>query len=121
MVIYYPNLTEILNERIRDMQFDMEDEGISYEPFTSNITQTTEMVIVNANNRMIRFKQNFINEGHIVDAIYKIDDPLTKAILDGLDFSRILEIVSYPRDMIVSLKTFEGKKDYWSNGYIFFK
>lgn len=106
LYINYPNLTEILNERVRDMQFEMEDEGISYGPFKSNITQTTKIVILNANNRMNRFKQNFINEGHIVDAIFKIDDPLTKAILSGLDISRILEIVSYPRDMIVSLKDY---------------
>ncbi|MFJ7950687.1 GNAT family N-acetyltransferase [Lysinibacillus sp. NPDC096418] len=106
LYINYPNLTEILNERVREVKFNMEDEGISYEPFTSNITQTTKMVIANANNRMKRFKQIFINEGHIVDAIFKINDPLTRAILDGLDFSRILEIVAYPRDMIVSLKDY---------------
>lgn len=106
LYINYPSLTEILNGRVKEIQFNMEDEGISYEPFTTNISQTTIMVLENANNRMKRFKQIYINEGHIVDAIFKTNDRSTRAIIDGLDVSRILEIVSYPRDMIVSLKDY---------------
>lgn len=106
LYINYPSLKGILNKRVKKMQYDMEDEGISYEPFTSIISQTTKMVIENANNQMKRFKQIYINEGHIVDAIFKINDPFTKAVIEGLDVPRILEIVSYPRDMIVSLKDY---------------
>jgi N-acetylglutamate synthase-like GNAT family acetyltransferase len=103
LYINYPSLAEILNERVKEMQLDKEDKGINYEPFTINISLTTKMVLENANNRMKRFKQVYLNEGHIVGGIFKINDPLTVAIIDGLDVSRILEIVSYPRDMIVSL------------------
>jgi len=106
LYINYPSLTEILNERVKEMQYDKDDQGINYEPFTINISQTTKMVLENANNRMKRFKQVYLNEGHIVEAIFKMNDPLTKAVIDGLDVSRILETVSYPRDMIVPLKDY---------------
>ncbi|SFM47494.1 Predicted N-acetyltransferase YhbS, partial [Gracilibacillus orientalis] len=53
-----------------------------------------------------RFKQIYLNEGHLVDAIFRNNDYSTSAIFDGLDVSRILEIVSHPRDMIVSLKDY---------------
>lgn len=106
LYINYPRLTEILNDRVAQMQFEIEDEGIIYEPFTINISQTTKIVLEHADFQMKRFKQVYINEGHIVDAILKINDRLTKAIIDGLDVSRILEIVSFPRDMIVSLRDY---------------
>lgn len=106
LYINYPSLSEILNDLIKETQFDTEDEGIKYEPFTLNISQTTKMVIENAEKRMKRFKQIFLNEGHIVDSIFKIDDHSTRSIIEELDISRILEIMSYPRDLIVSLKDY---------------
>ncbi|WP_226530234.1 GNAT family N-acetyltransferase [Metabacillus niabensis] len=106
LYINYPSLTEILNDRIEQMQFDIEDKGIIYEPFNINISQTTKTVLEHADFQMKRFKQVYINEGHIVDAIFKNNDRITKAIIDGLDVSRILEIVSVPRDMIVSLRDY---------------
>jgi len=106
LYINYPNLTEILNKRVTDIQYNKDDEGFSYEPFTLNISQTTKRVLAHAEDQMKRFKQIYLNEGHIVDAIFKVNDRLTRAIIDGLDVSRILEIVSLPRDMIVSLKDY---------------
>ncbi|MEK4670958.1 GNAT family N-acetyltransferase [Niallia sp. FSL R7-0271] len=106
LYINYPSLTEILNELVYKMQLDEADEGIDYQPFTINISKTTKRVLETANNRMKHFNQVYLNEGHIVDAIFKINDPLTNKIIDGLDVSLILEIVSYPRDMIVSLKDY---------------
>lgn len=109
LYIKYPNLSMILNERMKEIQFEIE-EGISYEPFSVYISQTTKIVLENANNQMKRFRQNYINEGHIREAIFILNEPLTKAIMDGIDVSRILEIVSYPRDMIVSLKDYSFPK-----------
>lgn len=106
LFINYPSLTEILNERVKEIQLENVGEGINYEPFTLNISHSTKMAMEIAYNRMKRFKQVYLNEGHIVDAIFKTNDPLTRAIFDGLDVSCILEIVSYPRDMIVSLKDY---------------
>ena len=106
LYINYPSLIEILDERVMRIQLDKNDEGINYEPFTIKISQTTKMVLENANKRMNRYNQIYINEGHIVGGIFKIYDPQTKAIIDGLDVSRIVEIVSSPRDMIVPLKDY---------------
>ncbi|MCM3439259.1 GNAT family N-acetyltransferase [Metabacillus halosaccharovorans] len=106
LYINYPNLTEKLNKRVKEIQLDKGDEGFNYDPFTLNISQTTKRVLVHAENQMKRFKQVYLNEGHIVDAIFKVNDKLTRAIIDGLDVSRILEIVSLPRDMVVSLKDY---------------
>lgn len=106
LYINYPVLTEILNERVKKIQFDKEEKGIKFEPFTIDISKATKMVLEKANNRMEHFNQVYINEGHIIEAIFKINDSLTKTMIDGLDVPRILEIVSYPRDMIVSLKEY---------------
>lgn len=104
--INYPNLSEIINKKVTDIQFDKEDKGLNYEPFTLNISQTTKRVLAQAENQMKRFNQVYLNEGHIVVAIFKVNDRLTRAIIDGLDVPLILEIVSLPRDMIVSLKDY---------------
>jgi N-acetylglutamate synthase-like GNAT family acetyltransferase len=106
LYITYPKLWDILNERVKEIYFNKDEQGISYEPFATNISLSTEQVLEIASNRMKRFKQIYLNEGHLVDAIFGNNDHSTSAIFDGLDVSRILEIVSYPRDMIVSLKDY---------------
>ncbi|SFM08155.1 Predicted N-acetyltransferase YhbS [Gracilibacillus orientalis] len=106
LYITYPKLRDILNERVKGIYFNNDEQGISCEPFTINISLFTEQVLEIANNRMKRFKQIYLNEGHLVDAIFRNNDYSTSAIFDGLDVSRILEIVSHPRDMIVSLKDY---------------
>ncbi len=105
LFINYPELSEILNERVRKIQFGNED-GIKSELFTIGISQATEIVLMKAKNRMKHFKQVYINEGHIIDVLFKINDSFTKTIIDGLDIPRILEIVAFPRDMVVSLKDY---------------
>ncbi|MET3195649.1 GNAT family N-acetyltransferase [Bacillus sp. OAE603] len=102
----YPNLWEILNERVKKIQFNKEEQGVKYAPFSMNISLSTKQLLENASNRMQRFKQIFLNEGHLVDAIIKSNDPTTIEIIEGLDISRILEIIACPRDMIVSLKNY---------------
>lgn len=101
--ITFPKLWDILSERVKNVYFNKDEQGVSYKPFTINISQSTEQVLEIANNRMERFKQVYINEGHIVDAIFRNNDDSTNAIFDGFNVSRILEIVSHSRDMIVSL------------------
>ncbi|WP_121614247.1 GNAT family N-acetyltransferase [Mesobacillus foraminis] len=108
--INYPSLIKIVNERVKEMQFVREDKGISYEPFTTNISPITKHVLDIASDRMKRFNQVYINEGHLLDAIFRVNDQSTKKILEGLDVSRIFEIVAYPRDMIVSLKEYSLPK-----------
>lgn len=102
----YPNLVEIVNERIEEMRMIKEVEGTCYEPFTTNISPTTKQVLEIASDRMKHFKQVYINEGHLLDAIFRVNDQATNNIVEGLDVSSILEIVAYPRDMIVSLKEY---------------
>ncbi|MRX72325.1 GNAT family N-acetyltransferase [Bacillus lacus] len=102
----YPSLIGILNERMREIYSAKEEKGVIYKPFTIHISQTTKMVMENARYQMKRFKQLYVNEGHIVDAIFKVNDSLTSAIFAGLDVSRILDILSHPRDMIVFLKDY---------------
>jgi ATP-dependent Clp protease ATP-binding subunit ClpA len=106
LFINNPGISEKLNHRIKEIYSNRDEQGINYEPFITNISLSTQQVLENASCRMKRLKQNYLNEGHLVDAIFKSNDPQTIAIIDGLDVSRILEIVSYPRDMIVSLKDY---------------
>lgn len=108
LFINYPDLPDILNERVRKIQSDKAETGIKYEPFKIKISQATKMVLEKAKNRMERFNQVYISEGHIIEALFNINDGLTKTMLDELDVPRILEIVSYPRDMVVSLKNYSS-------------
>lgn len=106
LYIQEPRLAEIIKERVKQLQWKSEEDGIHCEPFTIPISQSTIVVLEKAMQRMNKFKQVYINEGHIVDALFKINDPLIRKITDALDISIILELVSYPRDMIVSLKNY---------------
>jgi N-acetylglutamate synthase-like GNAT family acetyltransferase len=101
----FPNLWDILNERAKDIILT-NVQGVSYQPFTRKIALSTKQVMENANNLMKRYKQIYLNEGHIVEAIFSSENYSTKSIIDGLDNSRILEIVASPRDMIVSLRSY---------------
>lgn len=55
---------------------------------------------------MNRYKQVFLNEGHLIDAIFRVEKDLASEI----NVSRVLEIVSYPRDMIVPLNEYSPPK-----------
>ncbi|WP_059173338.1 GNAT family N-acetyltransferase [Bacillus sp. FJAT-27445] len=104
--IHKPYLIELVDRRLKEMKFVQEDEGISYKPFTVKISPTTKQVLEIASGRMERFNQVYINEGHILDAIFRDNDQSTNNIFEGLDVSCIFEIVAYPRDMIVPLRDY---------------
>ncbi|WP_187393493.1 GNAT family N-acetyltransferase [Bacillus sp. E214] len=102
-----PELRELLVKRIKEVYSNTYEHGISYEPFKMNISLSTNQVLIHASNRMKRFNQIYLNEGHLSDAIFKSKDFSTYSILDGLDVSSILGIMSSPRDMAVPLKDYE--------------
>lgn len=102
-----PELRELLVKRIKEVYSNTYEHGISYEPFKMNISLSTDQVLIHASNRMKRFKQIYLNEGHLADAIFKSNDDSTNSILEGLDVSSILAIMSSPRDMVVPLKDYE--------------
>ena len=102
-----PELRELLVKRIKEVYSNTYEHGISYEPFKMNISLSTDQVLIHASNRMKRFNQIYLNEGHLADAIFKSNDHLTSSILEGLDVSNILGIMSSPRDMVVPLKDYE--------------
>ncbi|MBU9723041.1 MULTISPECIES: GNAT family N-acetyltransferase [Bacillaceae] len=101
----YPGLGNILEERFKDLNRTVK-QGISYKPYTKKIALSTKRVMENANNLMKRYNQIYLNEGHIVDAIISSKDDSTKLVIDGLNVLRIRNIVSFPRDMIVSLRSY---------------
>lgn len=106
LYIHYPNLINIVNKRIDETKFAQNDEEISYYPFTTNISQATKQVLKIARERMKHFNQVYINEGHLLDAIFRVNDTITNNIFREFDGSHIFEIMVYPRDMVVSLKDY---------------
>ncbi|GLC89924.1 GNAT family N-acetyltransferase [Lysinibacillus piscis] len=104
--INYPNIRDILNKRVKELYSTQDEKGINHAPFTTTISLSTQQVLEIANSRMKRFNQVYLNEGHLVDAIFRSNDPSTMAIIGNMDVSRILEIVSYPRDMVASLREY---------------
>lgn len=102
----YPTLRESLHKQMKELYFNQTERGVALPPFTLNISLSTVQILDDASNRMKRFKQVYLNEGHLTDAIFKCDDHSTSVLLDGLDVSHILDIMSCPRDMIVPLEDY---------------
>ncbi|MBA9028554.1 hypothetical protein [Peribacillus huizhouensis] len=88
------------------MNFDFDEQGILFHPISMNISLTTKQVLENAYRRMKRFNQVYINEGILIKALLDLKDPATNSIIEGLDVSKILDIISSQRDMIDSLKNY---------------
>ncbi|WP_367613835.1 GNAT family N-acetyltransferase [Heyndrickxia shackletonii] len=106
LFLHYPKLYDTLKERMQKINFNNQEQGIQTEFFNMKVTHTTFQVLENACNRMKRFKQVYINEGLLIKAIFDVNDEMTKAMLEGVVVSPIVEILSSPRDMIVSLKDY---------------
>lgn len=106
LFINYPTLYETLYNQINKKDFGIQEERMRFSPFTTVISHSTKQVLENAKRKMDRFKQVYLNEGLIINAIFDLNDPLTTSVTRGLDVKRILEIVSYPRDLIVPLKEY---------------
>ena len=106
LYINYPNLPDILYDEVKKTKFDKGESGISYQPFFIPISETTKLVMEKAKERMNHYGQVYLNEGYIIEAICKVDECLTKAMLRRVDIDQILHSVAYPRDMIVSLRDY---------------
>ncbi|WP_152534711.1 acetyltransferase [Bacillus cihuensis] len=106
LFINYPYLFDVLIERAKNMNFDFDEQGILFHPISMNISLTTKQVLENAYRRMKRFNQVYINEGILIKALLDLKDPATNSIIEGLDVSKILDIISSQRDMIDSLKNY---------------
>ena len=104
--IHFPDLYDSLSNGMNNLVPDHEIQGVHYEPFASLIAPSTQRVLENAKKRMESYNQVFLNEGLIVQAIFDINDPFITSITSGIDIIKILEIVSYPRDMVVSLRDY---------------
>lgn len=106
LFLHFPNLYESLKERLQKMKFNNPEKGIQTEFFNSKITESSMQVLENASKKMERYRQVYINEGLLLKAIFDINDETTKAIMEGVDVSKMMEILSNPRDMVVSLKDY---------------
>ncbi|MCI0764032.1 GNAT family N-acetyltransferase [Bacillus sp. TL12] len=70
------------------------------------VSYKTLEVLQLAKQKMARFNQVFVNEGHILSVILQRDREIQKVISEDVKQS-ILQIVSVPRDMIVNLSSYE--------------
>lgn len=106
LFLQFPNLFDILKDRVKKINFDKDEIGMKYSPFNKNISLSTKQVLEIAENRMKQFKQIYLNEGILIKAIFDINETMTKSIMNGIDILPILEITSSPRDMMVSLRNY---------------
>ncbi|MGV3467439.1 MAG: GNAT family N-acetyltransferase [Heyndrickxia sp.] len=104
--LQHPKLYNILKERLQKIHFHHTEKGIENKYFDMKISLTAMKVLENASKRMMRYKQVFINEGLLVKAIFDVNDEITKEMIIGVDVSQIVDILSSPRDMIVSLRDY---------------
>lgn len=106
LYINYPYLYDLLIERIEKVDFDDAEQNFQCPPFTMKISMTTFRVLEHAYKKMMQLRQVYINEGLLMRAIFNIKDPMLDSLLDGVDIPRIMDIMSSPRDMAVSLKDY---------------
>ena len=102
----YPQLKEMLYARIESVYEEDLVEGIDVEPFSMNASESTKQVLEIAEQRMLRYGQLIINEGHLAEGIFRSDDPKTLAVLKGLDVAGMQHIVCTARDMAVHLRNY---------------
>ncbi|MGX2959830.1 hypothetical protein JNUCC23_11285 [Peribacillus sp. JNUCC 23] len=86
------------------MNFDFDEQGMRFHLFSMNISLSTKQVLRNAYKRMKRFNQVYINEGILIKALFDLKDPATSSVIEGLDDSKILDIITSQRYMIVLLE-----------------
>ena len=101
-----PDLIVKVREQLKNPSVRENEQGIPFEHFQVNISHSTKNIFEFASNRMNRFKQIYINEGHLFEGILESNDQLTSAIFEAFDIASILEIVAYPRNLTVSLKEY---------------
>lgn len=106
LFITYPKLIDILFDRVYKIQSASEEQNIHCPPFNMPVSLSVKNVLADAILLRERYKQNFINEGHLIKAIFAQKDPLTTLHVKGLDHSLIIKITSATRDMIVSLANY---------------
>lgn len=70
------------------------------------VSYKTMEVLQLAKQKMVRFNQVYVNEGHILSVILQRDREIQKVINEDVKQS-ILQIASVPRDMIVNLSNYE--------------
>lgn len=94
--------------RQRLCQFAKHIEHISYqsEYFNMPISKKTLGTIQLARKYMQKYKQVYINEGHIIKALLDVQDNQELDILSDLNKDDILRITTVPRDMIVQLRNY---------------
>ncbi|WP_274309816.1 GNAT family N-acetyltransferase [Solibacillus daqui] len=102
----YPQLKDVLHEKINELYRVDSVEGTNIEPFMMKVSEATRQVLEIAEQRMHRYGQLVINEGHLADGIFRSDDPKTLEILKGLDVPGMHDIVCKARDMIVHLRNY---------------
>ena len=107
----YPQLKEMLYARIEAVYEEDSVDGIDSPPFTIMASESTKQVLEIAEQRMHRYGQIVINEGHLADGIFRSDDPKTLAILKGLDVTGMQHIVCTARDMLVHLRNYTLPSD----------
>ncbi|MER1957155.1 MAG: GNAT family N-acetyltransferase [Solibacillus sp.] len=102
----YPEIKEVLHARIEAEYKRYSEEGIHFGPFTMKASEATREVLEIAEQRMHRYGQLVINEGHLADGIFRSTDPKTREILKGLDVEGMHHIVCTARDMVVHLRNY---------------
>lgn len=105
LYLKHPDLVESV-KKLSENQYVEDVEGETHELFTLPVASSTKRLLTLAVQRMQRYGQVYINEGHLVDALFKLEDPLVNAIMKAIDLSPVAETIARPRDMIVSLRSY---------------
>ena len=101
LVHHFPTLYDSLFDEMKSFEYTHEIQGIHSEPFTGLISPSTKQALEMAKTLMERYHQIFLNEGHLLQAVFELNDPVITTVTNELDNIDLLKIVSSPRDMIV--------------------
>jgi len=101
----YLYLTKVLGNHFLN-QFNTNNNQQTYESIQIhgyNLSLLTNEVVKKAEQKMKRYGQTYLNEGHLLSALLEEERSFTQ-YLDQNRIREILSIVASPRDLIISLK-----------------
>jgi N-acetylglutamate synthase-like GNAT family acetyltransferase len=100
------------NNKLRDLEERLEDIGtaqiehIVCSSFLFPVSTSTYNLLENAEKRRIHYKQRFINEGHIFQAIFADKSNIVHQIFSENELTEMKNIVCISRDLVVKMQEY---------------
>ena len=100
---------EICDLKNISTQMECSEKGNNHRYFKCKVSNEVLNVIIKAESIMDKYSQVYLNEGHIIESIFSLDNEVNK-LLSGEVKELILEITTTGRDLAVCLEEYKEKE-----------